>query len=853
MSGFPALNKAKDDEKMNKLKRMLRDNMNVIMSSLCLSFTFFVCGPIQMYLISVDELWFTLGNILLVCLLVGLIAFIVFAGIGIVLPQKIASYYSAVLWGLSVALYIQANFIPNDYGVLDGGEIDWSSYTGTMVFNSAFWLACILLPLLLQWKKTALVRKMILPVSSVLLAIQGVSLIVLLFTNYPAWSVKNGYLTDSGLYDVSEDENVTLFVLDTFDQNFFEEIYQNEPSYLEPLDGFTYFDNATCAFSTTVPSMPYIMTGQIYKNDIPFKDFLEQAYKSTPYYDDLQKAGYTINLYTFDEFMPSYAGDFVNNYASGQSAVSSRFGLAKTLYKFVSFRYFPHFMKQWVWLYSGEFDQWKKEAFINENGGFYQHLQETGLQSVNGKVYNLIHLQGVHLPYQYDEDLNVVTDGSATEYSVSKGVLKIVYKYIEELKRLNVYDNTTIIVMADHGKVAGEPSSPLLMVKPRNATGTIEKNSAPVVQGDVLATVMNDLGLNEQGQYGRSVFEIQEGEQRERNYYFYSLDWDNEPGYLPQLIGYTISPSGNDLEDFRLTNYTAGQYTLGDIIDCRESSSGFNIQTYGLHGFSPTENYTWTTANEFMMAVELTQKPQKDILVSVDLHSVYSPPQQVLISVNGQTVLETTVSEPGVLQFLVPQNLAQADKLEFTFNIPNARSPKELGASEDIRKIGLGISQIVMEEENLSELEKVAIEEQAEPYYFGNEIVFSAGADGTKYFSNGLYAAEAGFAWTQGTQGQMRLVVGETTDDLQAVINVSGIIGDSQSLTISAQGEMLLDTILSPGEQELRLSIPQECVVDGVLVLDFAYPDAVSPQSIDPQSTDTRVLGIRLTSMTIAD
>ena len=203
------------------------------------------------------------------------------------------------------------------------------------------------------------------------------------------------------------------------------------------------------------------------------------------------------------------------------------------------------------------------------------------------------------------------------------------------------------------------------------------------------------------------------------------MDWDNEPGYLPQFIEYTISPSGNDLEDFRLSNYTAGQYTLGDVIDCRESSSGFNIQTYGLHGFSPTENYTWTTANEFMMAVELTQKPQKDILVSVDLHSVYSPPQQVLISVNGQTVLETTVAEPGVLQFLVPQNLAQADKLEFTFNIPNARSPKELGASEDIRKIGLGISQIVMEEENLSSLEKLAIEEQAEPYSFGNEIVFS--------------------------------------------------------------------------------------------------------------------------------
>ena len=135
---------------------------------------------------------------------------------------------------------------------------------------------------------------------------------------------------------------------------------------------------------------------------------------------------------------------------------------------------------------------------------------------------------------------------------------------------------------------------------------------------------------------------------------------------------------------------------------------------------------------------------------------------------------------------------------------------------------------------------------------FQMEIVFSAEAGGTKYFSNGLYAAESGFAWTQGTHGQMRLAIGETTDDLQVVIKVSGIIGDSQSLTISAQGETLLDTILSPGEQELQFSIPQECVVDGVLVLDFAYPDAVSPQSIDPQTTDTRVLGIRLTSMTIA-
>ena len=39
----------------------------------------------------------------------------------------------------------------------------------------------------------------------------------------------NYYLSNEGIYDVSTDENIVIFVLDAFDDAYFQEIIEKEP------------------------------------------------------------------------------------------------------------------------------------------------------------------------------------------------------------------------------------------------------------------------------------------------------------------------------------------------------------------------------------------------------------------------------------------------------------------------------------------------------------------------------------------------------------------------------------------------------------------------------------------------
>lgn len=334
---------------------------SILLPALALSLVFGVCAPIQLYLTNMQELWFSIQDIWWLCVLGGAALFFLCAGIGILLPQKVAHYYSAIIFGVVLGLYVQGNFIPTDYGVLDGGEIDWSAYQGTAVANSLIWATCVLVPLILTWKKADLAKQVLRIGSILVIAMQVVTMGTLLITNNLGINQSQGSLTTEGINDVSSEQNVVVFVLDRFDEAYFQEIYEKDRNFLQPLEGFTWFDNATGMYPTTKGALPYILTQQIYQNEQPYRDYIEEAFKSTDYYSDLIQDGYDIGIYTLPTFMPSYAGELFLNYSSDDVCASSNCGLASTLYKFTGFRYFPHFLKKYVWFYSGEFDKWKQE------------------------------------------------------------------------------------------------------------------------------------------------------------------------------------------------------------------------------------------------------------------------------------------------------------------------------------------------------------------------------------------------------------------------------------------------------------------------------------------------------------
>jgi len=62
-----------------------------------------------------------------------------------------------------------------------------------------------------------------------------------------------------------------------------------------------------------------------------------------------------------------------------------------------------------------------------------------------------IHLHGSHTPYVMNEKAEPAAPGTSSAIIQTKGCFHIVYEYLDQLKQLGMYENSTIIIFGDHG------------------------------------------------------------------------------------------------------------------------------------------------------------------------------------------------------------------------------------------------------------------------------------------------------------------------------------------------------------------------------------------------------------------
>jgi len=147
--------------------------------------------------------------------------------------------------------------------------------------------------------------------------------------------------------------------------------------------------------------------------------------------------------------------------------------------------------------------------YLIDDVRYYNRLCEFGLTLEEGNydgAYRFIHLLGSHYPFSYDEEANFIGDDQSNVFRQTQGAMHIVYTYIDQLKKLGVYENTTIIVTADHGywtivlEPIEETSTPIMFVKPEQSAELdaqpIITDEKPVSHLDLQATVLDAIGLD---------------------------------------------------------------------------------------------------------------------------------------------------------------------------------------------------------------------------------------------------------------------------------------------------------------------------------------------------------------------
>lgn len=819
-----------------------------LLTYLLLAVTLGIFGPLELYFTNIDEFWFSLGHIWWIILLGGLLLFAGCYLVGLFFKGKKGELYLCLLFGLGLAFYIQGNFINADYKVLDGKSIDWSAYTGTAIVNTVIWVLCLIVPFVLRSIVSRNWKKIIVYVAAIILLIQVSTLTVLgLITDSNNKNNTTAYLTTEGQYDLSKNKNIVIFILDAFDSSYFMKLLDEYPELKTSFSDFTYYPDTVGGATRTTLAIPFIMTGKAWTEPVSYNEYLEKAFSEAELYDVLTASNYDIRVYTDSSYIPSTQIKTISNFEIGGMKVRSNYLLFKYFYKLTAFRYMPHLLKSPFWLYGEVFNELKgsdnAEIYKVDDAKFYQSLINNGLSGNSMQnALRIYHLNGAHPPYNMNEHAEKVSSSETSRQQQTRGVLKIVEEYISQSKKLGIYDNTTFIIMADHGEIELE-QNPLFMIKTFGESKPFEINYAPISYYNIQPTLLSII-TGKYGAYGDTIFDFIEGDSVTRLFYR-----NASKGNKTEIIEYKIegfawdpeavSETGNIYRgDSNNINY---YYKLGTELIF---GSNGNATRYLESGFSKDEaNHTWAEGNKATIRLDLSEQPKKDLLVEINAKPYTGAgPQRMIVSVNDTVVHDGVYSTISNIEFLIPKELFSSQTLMLEFEFPDAVSPSEVSSSGDSRVLAFDFYKLAVVEQKF--------DYSKYKYKIGTDIVFTNEDNGTRYFDYGISYVEDAFAWSLGKYSRLILNVGDINGPLFADIDLYSVFNGEQHVIIKSNNVALFDNKVDNTEKKIAFAIPADCIINGILILDFEFPDATSPYALG-QSVDSRELAIAFKTITL--
>ena len=661
----------------------------------------------DMYNSNKSEFFFSLKDIAIPAISFFVASFVMLLFIAFLVPKKIYKYYIALLYVLTICFYVQGNFLRSDFGLLNGVKINWSDYTLSSVVSALFWLTSVCSAFLFVKKKPKKTVKFLKYASLVILLVQ---IVVLAFSfriksdNNP----KKAYLSIQNEYSVSPDNNVVVFILDCFDSSTMNEIVDRSDYDAESeFKDFTFYNNVTAGATRTKYAIPYIFTGVTNKEPVSYTEYLKKQFEKSILIKTLKEEDCDSSVFTVSNYIDTSLNDVFNNLVSEKKKVSSRFGLTLHFYKLVLFRHAPTPVKRFFWMYTGDFDRWilhdveEKTPYVIDDVKYYENLKKTGLIMNNSeKSFRLFHLLGAHPPYSMTENVQRVKGGESDLIRQAIGSLKIVSTYLRELKRLNVYENATIIVMADHGSFDKE-QNPLFMVKERGKRKDFSTDSMSLSYKDV-PKMFSDAVRNED-------LNIAQYDCKDNGRYFYQQMDENS---ITRLIEYEINGTASDKKNIKETGIVyygdsnkdvkdgANIYKLGTNVFFTSEATG---NKYAKKGFSKNEGtHTWTEGNESELLFFVKEK-HKDLLLNLE-YTVFNSTQIVDLYVNDSYVLSWEAKGRETKTLIIPREIVGNNKtIKVDFKFPNACSPFDLGINPDRRILALAFISLNLSRADLQE------------------------------------------------------------------------------------------------------------------------------------------------------
>lgn len=497
-----------DDQRSFKLRLAL-----AALASAGIVFTVLVFGPLELFATSPNDMLFTLGDFAPALLLVAFIVFAVLTAVLMLLKGKLFDNALCVVIGLLLACYIQATFFNGFLGQLTGDTIQWQDYRLDALLNLLLWVGLVVLFFVVRLLSKKIWQAVVVFIPSALIVMQLVALVSLSGSLFaaPDPGEQDLVLTKEGTLELSNQQNVVVFLLDKFDQTYISDLESKDPHFFERLEGFTHYTDYLTRYSYTYPSIAHSLTGL--KNDYekPSSEYLPEAYGQHLFVDDLVESGWTSRLYlsggydySSKQLLEGRVENLVDTSEEGNGYnpaddFSVSLKLVEQLNQLSALRYAPTGLKSLFWMSSTDVSEVIVDARNEYTSGyqaeFMDDLMTTGLSAESeDPVFMYYHLDGSHRPHYLGSDGYEVPSGESDPLVQTEGCFKIIFEYLDQLKELGIYDDTTVIILGDHG-VKGETLAGLFY-KPADATTEpLTRSAVPVSDSNLVPTIVEQAGI----------------------------------------------------------------------------------------------------------------------------------------------------------------------------------------------------------------------------------------------------------------------------------------------------------------------------------------------------------------------
>lgn len=497
-----------------------------ILLSIAVSFMFFLYAPIELYLNNKEEFWYDLYILVPIMFVVFLIFFclnVLILTISRLINEKLYTLFLMLEFIAFICSYIQGNYLIDYLPIINGEYINWDLYPQGRVYSAVLWAIVVVI---------TLVMVKLLHMEKMLKIVNGISVCAVIFfisTLIILSVAKNGLehsenicITEDKQFELSDNQNFVILLLDATDATIFSEVlHENEEKYTDIFEDFTYYDNAMGAYPATIFSVPYILSGKWFEHQMPRKDYFKEVLTGSELFDTLENKEYDIGLYDLDMSIDEDTMGRFNNVKLFTKKVSSYVTFVRWQILLTGMKYAPHDLKRFSFVNPYAFSSLKvapegSSMFTGDNLEFYNNTLNNEISIVNRKQFKFIHLNGAHPPYNLDKNMKRIENGDV--YQSIEASITMVDAYLKKLKEAEIYDDTIIIVLADHGWKCTR--NPIFLVKGIEEKHNFTVSHAPISYSDLQGAYKKLLD----GSVGEDIFDWTEGDIRERRFLSYNGD-----------------------------------------------------------------------------------------------------------------------------------------------------------------------------------------------------------------------------------------------------------------------------------------------------------------------------------------